>query len=833
MPSDSVRSDERRNVDSAETASRFSDEVLSLLLQPSSQERPEQPKEVNREDGSKLNFNDDGRLTSIQFRDNTTQQFEWDGDNLKSLKLRDGRWFDRQRSGDEFTDAWKARSGGGVWNGKVEVDQRTGTYSVTAESGNDKGVRFNFRTDDSKEIQQRDGTRQVVYPSKGSISYSKDGTVNQMVAPDGTVRTFGWQERDGKSELSSIQVRKPNGEQYNWLRKKDGWYVNGEKRDCDFEVDSKKGQYIYKNYGDFEITTHDPSTKEGFTTRGAEVTHENGLKHTRIGDRERVEGKFDCDGNTRTFDIRNGEVQTLTVKNEKGEVTGKWERVGKDRYKSGDKEHHIRFELNGNEYKITEPDLNKVTIRTPKGPLVEEYGTKDKTIAKYDGEKLTELTTPDAKFALQKDGSWKREGEDDGFERVGAPRLNKDGSFDFITKEGALLRQQVGEEAKEINTPGELTKKVATDERLDAAAKWRFIDNHRDFTNRSDLSAEEKTKTLTEIQRLFESTSDAPFNANQKAQLAEQLMWHVAHPELDAQGNVPNCSVTDVRICLERQQPSAFAKMIADVTTTGEYVSSSGHRIKPNAQSFEPGKQEQSYPTDGMRSWVGKISDVTMANIHWQRRIVDTNGNGVAVGTMAYEEVRPTSQSDAGIRVVRYDRQSDGRLHRQEVEHKISLHGENIMDIYSQITGADEKGRYLAHTSRRGGKNVSSISSVEQLEEALAKGPYPKIAQLQNNVLYGRQSDGKDHEHVVVITGYDPQTKKLRIDNSGQSASDLLADDKQITTARLFEAMQTMPPRPVQQNVYQGYYYNGVYYYSQPHMNGRWHNGIYYPRRGR
>jgi YD repeat-containing protein len=676
----------------------------------------------DRADGSRLDYGADGKLSKVTYGDGKFREFKWDGDRLIATRTQDGKWFDRVDTAGQ--EGWRDRTTGGVWNGKVRVDEKTGTYSIdSSNAGN--GMKLTMTTDGVKKIDYADGRREISYGGKGMESYDRQGQLEKLVAEDGTVRTFG-RARDG--ELSSVRVQKPDGKVYDWQQRAGKWYCNGEASDNTFSVDSNKGTYTW------------------------------------------TDGKA---GETHTLDARGNET-----------IAGK------------ERTLHLH---NGQLSKVTTADGERSFERNGKGEII---AIRDR----------------DSELRQQADGTWQRFGADgkpadDGFPRKGIARVNADtGEVSFLTKDNSVVKQDVGGAPVELKAPPELAKLIGKSG-LDAEARMRMIENAHHFINRSELSEDEKKRTVEQVCRLLDSKGSEPFKKADCEKLADQLMWHVAHPELDSQGNHPTCNVSDIRICLERENPSAFAKLIADTVTTGGYETASGKRIvAPYNESLLPGKEEQKWPPeDATRTWVGKISDVMMANIHWRRRDTDLNGNKVTPGSLYYDEVRPTGQSDSSSRIYRYEKQGDS-YYRYELAQSPSLYASGIMDIYKQITGKDETGRMIVHSSRPSGNGTAVIDTVADLRKQLERGPYPKIVQLQNNILVGEKPDGKDHEHVVVVTGYDPKTGKVAIDNSHGRQYDMLTPDKQISVEQLHKAMKA-PPVVYQAAPIRLYYtYNGYVY---------------------
>lgn len=546
------------------------------------------------------------------------------------------------------------------------------------------------------------------------------------------------------------------------------------------------------------------------------------------------------DGKTRKFHRKDGKLDSIEVKEpgEDGTVT-KWQRVGNRKWKYDGKESDSDFSLSGDKYEYTDGDAGKKVTRYPDGTMREELPAERKVIDSKNGvinrieingdsrsfkrdqsgavTGITDSAT-DITLTKQKDGTWistKSNGEalEDSLGRKGTPVLGIDGRVSFLTEAGHIVTHDLGKKPIEIGHDSKLENKALKSNDLDEAAKIRFIESYDAFVARKDISAGEKTNTLREIDRMMTAEDSKIFSAKDIAKLGEQLMWHVSHAADDAQGQHPTCNVSDIRIAMERETPATLAKMIATVTTTGSFKTFDGNVINMSMLNMAPGPEEKRFPEDGCRSWVGKISDMTMANIHWQRRITDNKGRAVAQGSVIYDEVRPQGKEDSSSRLYHRSEQSEG-WYRTELAKTPYIFADSIQDIYTQISGVDQTNRVVVHNTRNSGNGAAVIETKEQLEAQLRQGPWPKIVELQNNILQGKKPDGEDHEHVVVVVGYNKETGKVAVDNSHTKAQDMLTEDKQVSVQRLFDAMsaKATPPKPKKED---GYWQDGTYYQKE------------------
>ena len=713
--------------------------------------------------------------------------------------------------------------------------------------------------DGSITYKREDGTSLKEKPDGSKLEINAQNQVTTLTYADGTSRQFTWEgkelvattARDGK-----VWERVKRGGQYvdEWTQKG----VAAQPWKGALSIDTN-GDYTYKS-----TNAADKGTTVVSKTDETKRTLRPDGTVSLVNEKENFKADYDRNGNAsqitypdgkvRTFTYRGGQIQTVEIKEPgvNGAVT-RWDKIGEGKFRSNTGiDWNVKFDVKGDKYTVTELDAdNKTTTRMPDGRMVEEFPkekrkletlkgqvtsiTVDGKEVSFDRDKsgsVTQITNKPSREVLKKneDGTWtafdrNNKKIDDGLQRTGDPVINDKGVVTFLSADGGLIKQAPGKAPEKIKNDLPIEKEIIDNKNLNDEAKVRFLENLNVIQNSSTISAAEKEAFFKQTSRLLEEKADAPFSAKERAAMAEQLAWHVANPTLDSQGPHPTCNVTDIRLCLTREQPSEFARMIADIGNTGKFVTQDGTTIEPRKDSLQAGKEESTFPpAPGTRTWLGKISDVTMANIHWQRRTTDVYGYAVAKGSMKYDEVKPTDRDDSGSRVHKYELRQDV-LWRTEQAKSPTLRANQIMDIYKQITGKEEEGRFIINADHnQTGQGLAVVGSKEDLHNALLKGPWPKIIEVQNNILQGKQPDGKDHEHVVIATGYDPKTGKVMIDNSHNPSQDMLEQDKQVSIDTLYQATKLRQSvQVVYQHQQQQYYHQGYqhgYYQNYGYRNG-------------
>jgi len=324
-----------------------------------------------------------------------------------------------------------------------------------------------------------------------------------------------------------------------------------------------------------------------------------------------------------------------------------------------------------------------------------------------------------------------------------------------------------------------LNNLLRIDEHLSPEVKKRALDNTALLNACADLSQGEKEKCFYQASRLLIDNASSIYSPEQCGQIADQLIWNMAHPERTEQGSHPSCPTNPIRSCLMYEQPSLAAKLIVDVATTGQYITADGTIIRPKADSLKPGREESNFnPQTAYRTLPGQIWDVTAANIYWQRKQGLSNG------------VRTDHSSTVFT--------TDG-----------------TMDIYQQITGKDERGRILIARSAGGlsNKDISRYSNFPEFQTAMSRGPWPKILAVHTSQSpffeeLGSPSanSGKLVWHNVVIPKPPQQNGMTQLDNSWLIGDDHIAPNKQMSLAAIYNATLG-PVSRVRQPQFQNYPY--------------------------
>jgi hypothetical protein len=230
------------------------------------------------------------------------------------------------------------------------------------------------------------------------------------------------------------------------------------------------------------------------------------------------------------------------------------------------------------------------------------------------------------------------------------------------------------QEAKE-----KLTKHAEEKFKDDPAKLKQFKENMRLFEERAgrdNLSPTEIAKTYKQIDRLLEAKGDKPLRAEQRKDLAEQIMRQAADPTTIDQGRHKTCNMATVESRMYTRNPSDAARLVADVALTGQYVSSYGSKVRVNPGAHDESRNRNTL--DGQRSHASEIFQVTAVNLHIDQENRKTN----PPGQLRYEQ-HPTvpGSGDTGERIIDYGSKPPKVLDTHPRIYTSNLG--NLRDVYS------------------------------------------------------------------------------------------------------------------------------------------------------
>jgi len=281
------------------------------------------------------------------------------------------------------------------------------------------------------------------------------------------------------------------------------------------------------------------------------------------------------------------------------------------------------------------------------------------------------------------------------------------------------------------------------------------------------------------------------------------------------------CNVTDIGATFLHESPSHFARFMAELGNIGQFRTKDGSTIVPLRGDIQEALKDQPFPldeNDPRATGVSRAFAIAAANVHWQRRDMDVNGNKVALGSLKYQQ-----SGEEGV----FLHQNGQRFYvNNEVGKKIDmpyLTDYELVDVAEQISGESWNnkiivGKALRDQSAAANKHsfaankrsqLATVSSAEDLHNALLKNKI-QIVQVHtgNPPFYYDSGEGKEFGaggpkgglHVVVKTHYEPvfdANNKLDINKSlvyvdntwNPNRSDHLTKAKAIPLAMFLKSM--------------------------------------------
>jgi hypothetical protein len=393
----------------------------------------------------------------------------------------------------------------------------------------------------------------------------------------------------------------------------------------------------------------------------------------------------------------------------------------------------------------------------------------------------------------------------------------------------------VGELARPTETPrpGDPPRAANGDKSERAADKMEFSMGStpqrenllNSIMNANDISAKEKNEMIRDIKalesravrdfvprqevlgvyenvsRLLDAKGNQPVSRENRIVLAEQVLEQAAHPMGIDQGQHLTCNVTTVEARIYSKYPSKAAALVADVALTGKFETENprDNDVVLDRSSLKPDKEAANNPPkDGERSYASQIFQMTAANIHWQRRLFDPNGVGVARGELRYVQIEPINSEDTGERV----RNSKGEtLKIRDEDGKESKITEPFLDvgdlvsISNEITRKTETNFALANSAECFDCYVHGFKTEQEFAKVLKdeKSQYPLILMVHtyNEPFWkdsghgGKGGAGGDMGgwHVVNVNSYNEKTGEVQISNQWGDKT-----DKKVSLSTLYKA---------------------------------------------
>ncbi len=334
----------------------------------------------------------------------------------------------------------------------------------------------------------------------------------------------------------------------------------------------------------------------------------------------------------------------------------------------------------------------------------------------------------------------------------------------------------------------------------DLSAHYLFSELMGKFEARAQaigLPEKEVTATYCQLQRILNSPEAAKLCSTIK--LAREVLRNSAEPTAIDQGQHKTCNVTSYECRLYARQPSIASKLVADVSTTGQFRCHDDAIIRPRTLVPDDEARKDFVP-DGERNYASQIFQLTAINIYWNRQSITPDGKRPGVGNILYCQ-EPDKGTDREY-LLDCSKDPPVRLDwkfKSKDSPNIGL--TEISEINAQITGEPSKdlGIYRdSSTSVRDG--ILYVANIETFRTTLTRlkqeGKFPVLLHVNANMKpFGTEekSDSKkDAPHLVSITDYDVEKDLVSVDNQWGKGNDFTGkpgEKPQIEGNTLFAAM--------------------------------------------
>lgn len=340
------------------------------------------------------------------------------------------------------------------------------------------------------------------------------------------------------------------------------------------------------------------------------------------------------------------------------------------------------------------------------------------------------------------------------------------------------------------------------------AAYLRDMEKFRTAGKARGLSDKEIADFFKESTKLLSSKSEF-VNGPERLKIAQQALKQAIDPTIIKQGNFNTCNVASIEVNMYSRCPSAAMKAITEASLTGKFTTADGKAVELSKSAF--------IARAGERSLASQIFQNLAVNTYWNEATRGPDKKSYPAGTIKYlHDAAPVTKDDTGQRVVA----TVGDKRVKLADHP-SLPVDSFQEIYRRIAGKSPD--VIAVTEGKDPRDlqgVANVDSAEKLHHRLAElskkpGGLPIIMLVHttNEPFWtdsgegaaggaGKSSDEAKKRkempggwHVVTITGYDPVTKRVSVDNTWSDASDHVARSRMIPVDKAFHAMKLHPER--------------------------------------
>lgn len=217
------------------------------------------------------------------------------------------------------------------------------------------------------------------------------------------------------------------------------------------------------------------------------------------------------------------------------------------------------------------------------------------------------------------------------------------------------------ETAPELTMSLDVVGKLAEDVFETPAEFEAFKKDMDGFEKRAELdglSKADKEEFYGQVGRVLEESKNGNniYSQNDLRTIASDMMRQAHNPGLINQGVESTCTTAALETVLYIQEPATIARLVADVATTGRYVTTDGTVLPVPEHNLHPDKYKVDTPDEKKRSLASHIAQPAMINIHWARQDEYLGQTGLR-GKISYEEGYPTDYvDDSHSRMMNYSK---------------------------------------------------------------------------------------------------------------------------------------------------------------------------------
>ena len=275
------------------------------------------------------------------------------------------------------------------------------------------------------------------------------------------------------------------------------------------------------------------------------------------------------------------------------------------------------------------------------------------------------------------------------------------------------------------------------------------------------------------------------------------------------QGNHNTCAIAALETKLYTMNPSAVCRLVIQAKT-GSIHSADGIVTVIPAKCIAPDREAQLFTPDSIyRSYSSQLFQIAVANVYWQRQVVDPRGIKVPLGSIRFvqEDGAGIFSGDTRERLIINWAEGirefvAGANNMPESGPAFTMHC--INRAYELVTGQKCETFILSHRSFGQNKNAMIFSDVNDLSKKLAElknaGKLPAIIAISPQGSFiqtipklvllresGAPAPPKNTGawHVVCIHDFHAETGEVNIDNFWGPGSDYL-NDRSLTIAQLY-----------------------------------------------